>query len=64
MLNDPAVKYEYGIEGELSFVQMRLADGDDASCLNLNRIVTPRVLGLDPAALKGRFSFVTTYPLP
>lgn len=59
MLNDPAVKYEYGIEGELSFVQMRLADGDDASCLNLNRILTPRVLGLDPASLKGRFSFVT-----
>ncbi len=58
-LNDPRVRYEYGLEEEVSFVQMRLADGDDASCLNLNRIVNPKVLGLDPSALEGRFSFVT-----
>lgn len=58
-LNDPRVKYEYGLEEELSFVQMRLADGDDASCLNLNKIVTPRVLGVHPSSLEGRFSFVS-----
>ena len=27
-------------------VQMRLKDGDDASCLNLNRAVQPRILGV------------------
>ncbi len=58
-LNDPRVKYDYGLEEELSFVQMRLADGDDASCLNLNKIVTPRVLGVHPSSLEGRFSFVS-----
>ncbi len=62
-LDDPAVRYEYGLVGELSFVQMRQADGDDASCLNLNKIVNPKVLGLDPSSLEGRFSFVTRTPL-
>ncbi|MEN8118514.1 MAG: ABC transporter permease, partial [Bacteroidota bacterium] len=32
-------------------------EGDDASCLNLNRIAQPAVLGVDPEALTGRFSF-------
>jgi ABC-type antimicrobial peptide transport system permease subunit len=32
-------------------------EGDDASCLNLNRISQPAILGVDPAALAGRFSF-------
>lgn len=58
-LNDPAVQYEYGLEEDASFVQLRLADGDDASCLNLNKIVNPRILGVDPSSLEGRFSFVT-----
>ncbi|MDX2431991.1 MAG: FtsX-like permease family protein [Bacteroides sp.] len=62
-LNDPAVKYEYGLLEELSFVQMRQADGDDASCLNLNKIVNPKVLGLEPSSLEGSFSFVTRTPL-
>lgn len=31
----------------VSFVPMRVRDGDDASCLNLNRAQTPRLLGLD-----------------
>ena len=58
-LNDPAVRFEYGLEGDISFVQMRQAEGDDASCLNLNRMVNPRMLGVDPSSLEGRFSFVT-----
>ena len=41
---------------------MRLREGDEASCLNLNRAQTPRLLGVDPAAL-GKlqaFTFKTT----
>jgi hypothetical protein len=42
----------------VSFVELRLHEGDDASCLNLNRAQNPRVLGVNPARLDGRFSFV------
>ena len=38
-------------------VQFRKVEGDDASCLNLNRTTQPAILGVDPEALKGRFSF-------
>jgi len=58
-LNDPNVKYEYGLGEGYSFAQFRLATGDDASCLNLNKVVNPQVLGVDPGALQGRYSFVT-----
>jgi hypothetical protein len=34
-------------------VQMRVRDGDDASCLNLNRAVQPRVLGVKFGELSG-----------
>jgi hypothetical protein len=34
--------------------------GDDASCLNLNRVETPEILGIDPDLLQGRFSFSRT----
>jgi ABC-type antimicrobial peptide transport system permease subunit len=37
---------------------MRKTDGDDASCLNLNRVSQPRILGLPSEALISRFSFV------
>ena len=47
---------------ELSVVQMRLHEGDDASCLNLNRPQTPRLLGVHPAELarRGAFAFART----
>ncbi|MBN1516093.1 ABC transporter permease [Candidatus Sumerlaeota bacterium] len=41
-------------------IALRLHEGDDASCLNLNRAQQPRLLGVDPAALKGRFTFAQT----
>jgi len=44
--------------GNVSFVPLRVHEGDDASCLNLNRAQSPRVLGVDQAGLAGRFSFV------
>lgn len=58
-LNDPQVKYDFGLGDDYSFVQFRKANGDDASCLNLNKIINPQVLGVDPGFLEGSFSFVT-----
>lgn len=52
-----------GIEEEgVRFVQLRVHEGDDASCLNLNRIEKPRLLGVNPEELaaRGSFSFVKT----
>jgi ABC-type lipoprotein release transport system permease subunit len=46
----------------VSFVQIKTFSGDDASCLNLNRIMKPRIIGLNPAEFISRkaFSFVQT----
>jgi hypothetical protein len=41
----------------VSFVPMRVRDGDDASCLNLNRAEQPRLLGVNPDALQRRDAF-------
>jgi hypothetical protein len=41
---------------------LRVREGDDASCLNLNRAQKPRLLGVDPAALQGRFQFTAAAP--
>jgi putative ABC transport system permease protein len=41
----------------VSFVPMRVRDGDDASCLNLNRAQQPRLLGVTPEALDRRAAF-------
>jgi hypothetical protein len=41
-------------------VQMRLKEGDEASCLNLNRAQAPRILGVDPAVLQGLKAFTFT----
>ncbi len=49
---------------DIKFVQFRLREGDDASCLNLNRISEPKILGLNPAELSQReaFGFLTKIP--
>lgn len=62
-LNDADVRYSLGLDDTYRFVQMRIAEGDDASCLNLNRVMNPRILATDPAQLSGRFSFVTSIDL-
>jgi hypothetical protein len=36
---------------------LRLREGDEASCLNLNRAQTPRLLGVDPNELARRGAF-------
>jgi putative ABC transport system permease protein len=46
---------------DLVIVQAKRLTGDDASCLNLNRITSPAVLGLDPGSFisRGSFSFAS-----
>jgi ABC-type lipoprotein release transport system permease subunit len=39
-------------------VRLRVRDGDDASCLNLNRAQSPRLLGVDPDVLSKRKAFL------
>jgi putative ABC transport system permease protein len=54
----------YGLDSlgvpEVSFVQFRVKAGDDASCLNLHRVSSPQLLGVDPDELarRGAFRFV------
>ncbi|MCX5646244.1 MAG: ABC transporter permease [Phycisphaerae bacterium] len=45
---------------DLQVVQFRVRDGDDASCLNLNRAQQPRLMGVQADALKQRKSFQFT----
>ncbi|RKY07405.1 MAG: hypothetical protein DRP66_06795, partial [Planctomycetota bacterium] len=52
-LDDDALK-------DLHVVQLRLRQGDDASCLNLNRAQRPRLLGVEPQQLQERFKFIET----
>jgi hypothetical protein len=60
-LNDTEVREAFALEGKIlkdvSFVPMRLREGDDASCLNLNRAQNPQLWGVRPRALAGRFTF-------
>ena len=46
----------------MKIVPMKVQDGDEASCLNLNRAIRPRLLGIDPTQLADRkaFSFADT----
>ena len=49
-LNDADVK-------DVNFVPFRVRAGDEASCLNLNAAQRPRLLGVKPEMLEGRFGF-------
>jgi hypothetical protein len=59
-LDSAAGRDFYGLEelGSARTVAFRLRDGDEASCLNLNRAQTPRLLGVDPKAMRDRNAFV------
>jgi len=65
-LNTPAGRKELRFQaGDLAGVRVvpgRLLEGDDASCLNLNRAQVPRLIGLKAEALRrrGAFRFVRT----
>ena len=56
-LNDPGVRATYGLEVPARFVQMKRLPGDDASCLNLNRVSRPPLLSVGRGILDGRFRF-------
>jgi ABC-type lipoprotein release transport system permease subunit len=58
-LNNQQVAEEFGFVEDYNFVQFRAHEGDDASCLNLNLISNPRILGVNPQELNGRFTFQT-----
>jgi ABC-type lipoprotein release transport system permease subunit len=52
---------EAKILDEVRFTRLRLRPGDDASCLNLYRPRSPRVLGAPPAFVReGRFAFAAS----
>ncbi len=61
-LNDKDRRLKEGLTSEFTVAQFPKMDGDDASCLNLNRVSNPAILGADPEALKGRFSFAAKSP--
>lgn len=60
-LNAEAGRQFFGLDpkavGGLGFVAMRVREGEDASCLNLNRAQRPRLLGARPEALSQRKAF-------
>lgn len=62
-LNTDIGRQAWGLEtavlNETRFVALRVRDGDDASCLNLNRAQEPRILGVrvDALAERGAFAF-------
>ncbi len=61
-LNSSQGRLEYGMEDEpdleaVEFMQFHSLAGDDASCLNLNQVDQPRVLGVDEKVFDARSSF-------
>lgn len=62
-LNSKAGWDAFGLDEKLMaqvrVVPFRVREGDDASCLNLNRAQKPVLVGVDPAKLKGTFSFAS-----
>ncbi|KOH43067.1 FtsX-like permease family protein [Sunxiuqinia dokdonensis] len=57
-LNSPEGRFELGLEDSpADFVQFQALAGDDASCLNLNRVARPRILGFDPQKLDEQQAF-------
>jgi len=64
-LNDPRERKRLELSPEakdLSVVPLRLKEGDDASCLNLNRVSRPSLAAVDPVELsrRGAFAFAET----
>jgi len=55
-----AIGLDDGMLEGVEIVQLRVRDGDDASCFNLNRVQMPRLLGVQPEQLqrRGAFGFI------
>ena len=66
-LNTPEAQAAFGLDRQVmksvSVVGMRVREGDDASCLNLNRAQQPRLLALRPAELQQRGAFAAKWGL-
>jgi ABC-type lipoprotein release transport system permease subunit len=45
------------VMNDVRVIPVRVREGDDASCLNLNRALQPRLLAANPDELAGRFRF-------
>jgi len=60
-LNTPSARQFFALDSNLfknvAFVPFRVHEGDDASCLNLNRAQSPRLLAVNPQALDDRHAF-------
>ena len=41
-----------------SIVPLKVGPGDDASCFNLNKVIRPRLMGVDPDLMSGRGAFI------
>ena len=65
-LNTPKGREFHGLEAGpgVAVVPFRVRDGDEASCLNLNRAQRPRILGVDPTQLAQRQAFTFTRITP
>jgi hypothetical protein len=65
-LNSDGGRRLLGLDGRelegVEIVQLRIHDGDDASCFNLNQAQQPRLLGVQPEQLQMRsaFGFIDT----
>ncbi|MBT3250855.1 MAG: ABC transporter permease [Candidatus Marinimicrobia bacterium] len=47
-------------ENSKAITQIRVRDGEDASCLNITRTASPGILGVNSKSLAGRFNFAKT----
>jgi putative ABC transport system permease protein len=60
-LNTKQGREEFGLDeailAKTDIVPFRVREGDDASCLNLNKATEPTLLGINPSELEGRFKF-------
>ncbi len=60
-LNTPKGREAFALDEKVmagvSIVPMRVREGDDASCLNLNRALQPRILGVKPEDLASLHAF-------
>ena len=68
-LNTPAGADAYGLKDEdildsVHFIQLTRLDGDDASCLNLNQVSRPVILGVPPCFFDRIQAFSFTGLLP
>ena len=66
-LNSPEGRATFGLDEQImrnvSVVGMRVRDGDDASCLNLNRAQQPRLLAVRPEEFQQRGAFAGDWAL-